>query len=65
MKIADTLRIALSRAMEDTARRRHEFLTTEHVLLALLHDPDTASVLEAIGAELGRLEQDVDAYLDA
>ena len=65
MKIADTLRIALSRAMEDAAQRRHEYLTTEHVLLALLHDPDTAEVLEAVGVNLSRLEKELDAYLDA
>ncbi|NOY26312.1 MAG: ATP-dependent Clp protease ATP-binding subunit ClpA [Oligoflexia bacterium] len=65
MKIADTLKIALSRAMEDAANRRHEYLTTENVLLALLHDPDTADVMEAIGVDLRRLERDLDAYLDA
>ena len=61
MKIADSLRIAISRAMEDAARRRHEFLTTEHVLLALLHDPDTADVLAKVGVDLRRLEKDLDA----
>ncbi len=64
MKIATTLRIALSRAMEDANQRRHEYLTTEHVLLALLHDPDTTDVLVAIGVDLARLEKDLDAYLD-
>ncbi|MCB9778428.1 MAG: ATP-dependent Clp protease ATP-binding subunit ClpA [Alphaproteobacteria bacterium] len=65
MKIASTLKIALSRAMDDAARRRHEYLTTEHVLLALLHDPDTADVIEAVGGNLARLEKELDAYLDA
>ncbi len=65
MKIADNLRIAISRAMEDAARRRHEFLTTEHVLLALLHDPDSADLLAAVGVNLRRLEKELDAYLDA
>ncbi len=65
MKIADSLRIALSRAVEDAARRRHEFLTAEHVLLTLLHDPDAAEVLEAVGADLRRLEKELDEYLEA
>ncbi|RME21650.1 MAG: ATP-dependent Clp protease ATP-binding subunit ClpA [Deltaproteobacteria bacterium] len=64
MNIATTLRIALTRAMEDAHQRRHEYLTTEHVLLALLHDPDTAEVLERLGVNLARLEKDLDAYLD-
>ena len=64
MKIADELRVALSRAIDDAAKRRHEFLTLEHVLLALLHDPVTADVIEACGGDLRVLETDVTAYLD-
>ena len=65
MKIADELRVALSRAMEDVAKRRHEFLTLEHVLLALLHDPTTVDLLEACGANVKTLETDLNAYLEA
>ena len=43
MKVSNNLRVALSRAMEDASERRHEYLTLEHVLLALLHDPATQS----------------------
>ncbi len=64
MKIADELRVALSRAIDDAARRRHEFLTLEHVLLALLHDPVTSDVIEACGGNLKTLEQDLVLYLD-
>jgi ATP-dependent Clp protease ATP-binding subunit ClpA len=65
MKLSDTLRIALGRALDDAARRRHEYLTLEHVLLALLHDPDTADVLTACGTDVGRLERELIAYLDS
>ncbi len=65
MKLSDTLRIALSRALEEAAKRRHEYLTLEHVLLALLHDPDTADVLTACGADVGRLERELIAYLES
>ena len=37
MNLADELRVALSRALDEATKRRHEFLTLEHVLLALLH----------------------------
>ncbi len=64
MKVSNNLRIALSRAMEDATERRHEFLTLEHVLLALLHDPATAKLLKAVGGKLSRLEKELEAYLD-
>ncbi len=64
IKVADNLRVALSRAVEDTARRRHEMLTLEHLLLALLHDPDSAKLLEALGVKLSKLEKDLEQFLD-
>ena len=62
--VSDNLRVALSRAVEDTARRRHEMLTLEHLLLALLHDPDSAEVLKALGVKLAKLEKELDTFLD-
>ena len=64
MKVAEELRIALSRAMDEAARRRHEYLTLEHVLLALLHDPETAELLSDVGANLRKLETQLTEYLD-
>ena len=64
MKVSDNLRVALSRAMEDAHTRRHEYLTLEHVLLALLHDPGTARLLQSVGGKLKRLEKDLELYLD-
>jgi ATP-dependent Clp protease ATP-binding subunit ClpA len=65
MKVADNLRVAISRAMEDAQERRHEFLTLEHVLLALLHDPASAKVLKAVGADVRRLEKELVKYLES
>jgi len=65
MNLADELRVALSRALEEASKRRHEFLTLEHVLLALLHDPDTADVLKAVGCDLAALEKDLTAFLES
>ena len=64
MKLADNLRVALSRAMDEAKQRRHEYLTLEHVLLSLLHDPTSAEALKACGANLDRLEKDLIQYLD-
>ena len=64
MKVEDNLRVAISRAISDAAERRHEYLTLEHVLLALLHDPDTADVIKAVGGDLKNLERDLALYLE-
>ncbi|MFM2248942.1 MAG: hypothetical protein RL071_5017 [Pseudomonadota bacterium] len=64
MNLSNNLRVAISRALDDAAVRRHEFLTLEHVLLALLHDPDSAKLLEAVGVKLRKLERDLERYLD-
>jgi ATP-dependent Clp protease ATP-binding subunit ClpA len=50
--------------MDEAKRRRHEYLTLEHVLLALLHDPETAEVIAACGGDLKKLEKDLQKYLD-
>lgn len=65
MNLADELRVALSRALDEATLRRHEFLTLEHVLLALLHDPTTADVLKAVGVDLRQLENDLSAFLES
>ena len=65
MNLADDLRVALSRALDEATLRRHEFLTLEHVLLALLHDPTTADVLKAVGVDLRQLENDLSAFLES
>ena len=46
------IRIAMSLAMENAQSLRHEFLTLEHILLALLKDPDTARLLKDTGVNL-------------
>ena len=55
-----TLHLALSHAQE----RSHEYATLEHLLLALIDDPDAAQVMQACGVELGDLSDVVRQYLD-
>ena len=64
MTLSRELTIALSLAMEVAREKRHELLTLEHVLYALLTDPTTAECLEACGADLKKLEQELDAFFD-
>src|SRR5277367_6577508 len=61
-----------SRALEKTLRkalaianeRRHEYATLEHLLLALIDDPDGAAVLKACNVEVDVLRRNVARYID-
>ncbi|MBV8663840.1 MAG: ATP-dependent Clp protease ATP-binding subunit ClpA, partial [Hyphomicrobiales bacterium] len=55
-----TLRKALTLANE----RRHEYATLEHLLLALLDDPDAAAVMRACNVDLDALRKNVVHYID-
>ena len=48
--ISRELQITLNLAVKEAHRRRHEFLTLEHVLFALLHDTRGIEILKAWGA---------------
>ncbi|MCB9673767.1 MAG: ATP-dependent Clp protease ATP-binding subunit ClpA [Alphaproteobacteria bacterium] len=60
----DDLRIALGMAQEFARKNRHEFLTLEHMLYGLLHDARASEVLEACGADLEKLEAELEAFLE-
>ena len=62
MTLSRELSIALSLALEEAKERQHEFLTLEHVLYALLTDPSSAECLEACGADLKKLEAELDKF---
>ncbi|MCO4744255.1 MAG: ATP-dependent Clp protease ATP-binding subunit ClpA [Proteobacteria bacterium] len=61
--LSESLRIALGFALQSATEERHEFLTLEHLLLGLLHDPDAAAVLEACGGNLQTLEASLRAFI--
>lgn len=46
----------LNRAFHEARSHRHEFITVEHLLLALLADPSALEVLSVCGADTARLE---------
>ena len=49
----------LAQCYKDARERRHEFMTVEHLLLALLENPSAASVLRACGADFKKLAGDI------
>jgi hypothetical protein len=57
------LGITLDRALEFARAQRHRTVSLEHVLLALIDDPDASLVLHASEVDLNRLAAGVTAYL--
>ena len=58
------IEIVLTIAYREAVSRRHAYLTLEHLLYALAHDPDGERILQACGADLVRLRRDLNDYLD-
>ena len=61
---AANLEKTLHSALANASDRRHEYATLEHLLLALIEDPDAAEVMSACGVDLGDLSEVVKQYLD-
>src|SRR5262249_38662770 len=51
-------------ALREAVSRRHAYLTLEHLLYVLSHDPDGERILTACGADLNKLRRDLSAYLE-
>ncbi len=62
--LSKELEFTLNTAFKEAREKRHEFMTVEHLLLALIDNPAAARVLRACGAELERLRRDLRTYLD-
>ncbi len=61
--IAEHFRHTIQRAADLAGKRRHEYVTLEHLLYALTDDPDARPALLGSGADLSRLKRDLDAVL--
>jgi ATP-dependent Clp protease ATP-binding subunit ClpA len=58
------LELVLTIALREAVSRQHAYLTLEHLLYALAHDPDGERILTACGADLPALRRALAAYLD-
>jgi ATP-dependent Clp protease ATP-binding subunit ClpA len=53
------LELSIGQCYKDAREQRHEFMTVEHLLLALLENPSASAVLRACGADSARLGKDL------
>jgi len=58
------LEVSLRLAMTLARQKSHEYLTVEHLLLALLENNHAATTLKACGGEIATLRSELEAYID-
>ncbi|MBN8739575.1 MAG: ATP-dependent Clp protease ATP-binding subunit ClpA [Lysobacterales bacterium 69-70] len=57
------LELTIGQCYKDAREQRHEFMTVEHLLLALLENPSAAAVLRACGADIGKIGKELKAII--
>ena len=62
--IAQELEVSLHMAFMDARQKRHELITVEHLLLAMLDNPSAAEVLKACGSTIDVLRNELTQYID-
>src|SRR5512145_2132084 len=62
--VSKELQQTLQNAVGEARRRRHEYVTLEHLLHAMTRDKVASEVLLACGADLKALERELEEYLD-
>lgn len=61
--IAQELEVSLHMAFVEARQQRHEFITVEHLLLALLDNPSAAEVLRACAANIEDLRKNLTGFI--
>src|SRR5262245_42802891 len=64
MRVSPEVEIAFALAQREAARRRHEYVTIEHLLYALLFDEETAAILRHAGGDPAGLKKKLEKFLD-
>ena len=62
--LSKELEFTLNNAFKEARTRRFEFMTVEHLLLALIDNPTAAQVLRACGGDLDTLRDELDSFVD-
>ncbi|MBF0471800.1 MAG: ATP-dependent Clp protease ATP-binding subunit ClpA [Gammaproteobacteria bacterium] len=62
--LSKELEISINRAFQHAREQRHEFVTVEHLLLALTDSPSAAPILHGCGANLKQLQRELRNYID-
>jgi ATP-dependent Clp protease ATP-binding subunit ClpA len=62
--IAQELEVSLHMAFMDARQKRHELITVEHLLMAMLDNPSASDVLKSCGANIDKLRTDLSNHIE-
>ena len=62
--LSKDLEVTLNQAFKDARAKRHEFMTVEHLLFALLDNAKAIDVLTNVGADLDALRSDLGEFIE-
>ncbi|NVJ59985.1 MAG: ATP-dependent Clp protease ATP-binding subunit ClpA [Gammaproteobacteria bacterium] len=62
--LSKDLELTLNLAFKEAREKRHEFMTVEHLLLALLDNLIASNVLQACGADISELKKQLTDFVD-
>ncbi len=62
--ISKELEGTLNAALQESKRRRHEYVCLEHLLYALLHDKDASTAIVHCGGDIARLKKSLEEFFD-
>ena len=63
--LSKDLEVTLNGAFREAKAKRHEFMTVEHLLLALMDNAAALEVLRKVGADLDKLRTDLTEFIDS
>ncbi len=63
--LSKDLELTLNEAFREAKAKRHEFMTVEHLLLALLDNTVAVEVLEKVGADIEQLRSELKEFIDS
>ncbi|MGL4185372.1 MAG: Clp protease N-terminal domain-containing protein, partial [Thiotrichaceae bacterium] len=55
---------SINTLFRDARDKRHEFVTVEHLLLAMLDNPSAAEVLRAVNADIPQLRRELEQFVN-
>ncbi|MBI3652164.1 MAG: ATP-dependent Clp protease ATP-binding subunit ClpA [Acidobacteria bacterium] len=58
------LQLSFNRAVDEAINRRHEYISLEHLLYALLHEKTATNVIRNCGGQVEELKRELEKYLN-
>ncbi|MBK9069618.1 MAG: ATP-dependent Clp protease ATP-binding subunit ClpA [Myxococcales bacterium] len=62
--LSPELQATLQRCVDDVRRRRHEYLTLEHLLLSILDDPSGRDIIVKCGGDVEEIRAELEDFLE-